>query len=109
MVVVVVAGGGAAGLEGDETRAAALASLPRQLISASCWRLAERKYAPGGLALESCCSTSTEISDLNSEFTLGCSHLLVLRWNAINENVCNLFRNADDIKHYLDCHCEVVQ
>lgn len=71
-------GGGAAGLAGDETRAAALASLPRQLISASCWRLAERKYTPGGLALESCGSTSTEISDLSSpQFTLGCSHSLV--------------------------------
>ena len=51
-------------------RSAALASLPRQLISASCWRLAERKYAPGGLALESCCSSSTEISDLTAEFFL---------------------------------------
>lgn len=61
-------GGGAAGLEGDETRSVALASLPRQLISASCWRLAGRKCTPGGLALESCCSTSTEISDLRTGF-----------------------------------------
>lgn len=61
-------GGGAAGLEGDETRSVALASLPRQLISASCWRLAGRKCTPGGLALESCCSTATEISDLRTGF-----------------------------------------
>lgn len=66
----------------DETRsAAALASLPRQLISASCWRLAERKYTPGGLALESYCSTSTEISDLSAEFISGCS--LSFRWRHI--------------------------
>ncbi len=76
-----------AGLEGDETSSAALASLPRQLISVSCWRLAERKYAPGGLALESCCSTFTEISDLSIEFIFGCSHLLVLCWNISKENM----------------------
>lgn len=74
----VVVGGGAAGLERDETRSVALASLPRQLISASCWRLAERKYTPGGLALESFCSSSTDLSDLRTEFTYGCSHLLFL-------------------------------
>lgn len=41
-------GWGAAGLGGDETRSVGLSS--RQLISASCWRLAERKNTAGGLA-----------------------------------------------------------
>lgn len=80
------AGGGAAGLAGDETRSAALASLPRQLIY-SCWRLAERKYTPGGLALESYCSTSPEICDLSAGFILGCSFFFVLCCNIIKENM----------------------
>lgn len=66
---------GHAGLGGDETRSAALASLSTQLISTSCWRLAERKYTSGGLTSESCCSTSTEASDLDSQFTFCCSHV----------------------------------
>lgn len=80
-----VDGGGAAGLGRDETRSAAFSSLPRQLISASCWRLAERKYTPGGLALESCCTTSTEMSDLRAEFIFGCSHLRFLHWKVRKE------------------------
>lgn len=73
------------GLEGDETRSSASASLPRQLISASCWRLAERKYTPGGLASESCCSTSTEISDQSIEFISCCPDLLVLLFLLVHQ------------------------
>lgn len=53
----------------NETRGAALASLSTQLISTGCWRLAERRRTPGGLASESCCSTSTQASDLDSQLT----------------------------------------
>lgn len=85
-------GGGAAGLEGDETRSVALASLPRQLISASCWRLAGRKCTPGGLALESCCSTSTEISDLRTGFIFFWLLTLTLAFSLLErqakENMC---------------------
>lgn len=65
--------GGGGGLGGDETSSAALASLPRQLISASCWRLAERKRTPGGLWLwKLAAALQPEISG----FISGCSRLL---------------------------------
>lgn len=73
--------GGAAGLGGDERRGALWYSLPRQLISASCWRLAGRKRSAGGLALETRCSTpSTENNRPHNRvhiwlFTLACSSL----------------------------------
>lgn len=86
-VGMVTGGGGreVGGLEGDETRSSASASLPRQLISASCWRLAERKYTPGGLASESCCSTSTEISDRSIEFISCCPDSLVLLFLLVHQ------------------------
>lgn len=65
--------GGGAGLERDAGASVALALGLKQLISASCQRLAGRGRPAGGRALESFCSSASEVSDLrNLVFPLVC-------------------------------------
>lgn len=97
---------GAAGLEGDEMRSTALASLPRQLISAELLEAGREKIRTGGSGFRKLLQHfHYEMSDLTSEFVSTAHTRLFTAGSSINKTHFTIL-DSGDVKIMLIRQCE---